>query len=55
MNKINDMINSLASGEKEAASAAFQSLMRDRVKTAVDAKAIEVAGKIFNKTPQADN
>ena len=48
MADIKKLITSLALGDKDEASSTFNDLMRDKVKSAVDTKTIEVADKVYN-------
>ena len=55
MADIKKLITSLAMGDKDEASSAFNSLMRDKVKSAVDTKTVEVADKVYNDKESSVN
>jgi len=55
MADIKKLITSLAMGDKDEASSVFNNLMRDKVKSAVDTKTVEVADKVYNDKESSIN
>ena len=54
MSDLNNLISLVQDGENTKAKAMFNTIMRDKLVDALDAKKIEVASTIFSKQSEAD-
>lgn len=55
MNSIKDFVNGIVSGDTVSAQSSFDALLRDKVRTVLEIKKVELTSQIYNRPSEASD